>query len=144
LKNLETGDSIFARMGGAMAAQKLTDEIIHAAIDGFEFQKKKIDAQIAELRQMLTGAAPEAPASPGASIATAPKKKRRMSAAGRRAIAEGQRKRWATAKGQSAPAKKEAPKVKRKISAAGRKAIADATRKRWALVRAQKAAAAKA
>ena len=120
-----------------MAAQKLTDDIIHAAIDGFEFQKTKIDTQIAELRQLLTGAAPEAPAS------AEPKKKRRMSAAGRRAIAEGQRKRWAAAKGQSKAAKPEAPKVKRKLSAAGRKAIAEATRKRWALVRAQKAAEAK-
>ena len=33
---------------------KLTNTIIEAAIAGFEAQKKSIDAQIAELRGMLT------------------------------------------------------------------------------------------
>jgi hypothetical protein len=36
-------------------AAKLTNTIIEAAIAGFEAQKKSIDAQIAELRAMLTG-----------------------------------------------------------------------------------------
>ena len=35
--------------------QKLTAEIIHAAIEGFESQKRRIDAQIDELRQLLKG-----------------------------------------------------------------------------------------
>jgi len=34
---------------------KLTTEILTAAIDGLEIQKKRIDAQIAEIRQMLDG-----------------------------------------------------------------------------------------
>jgi len=34
---------------------KLSNEIITAAIEGFESQKAQIDAQIAELRQMLSG-----------------------------------------------------------------------------------------
>ena len=34
---------------------KLTAEIIIAAITGFESQKTKIDAQVAELRAMLSG-----------------------------------------------------------------------------------------
>ena len=40
---------------------KLTPEIITAAIEGFEAQKTRIDAQIAELRAVLTGgsAAPD-------------------------------------------------------------------------------------
>src|SRR5690348_17878435 len=49
--------------------QKLTPEIIHAAIDGFEAQKRKIDSQIAELRAMLNGG----PASPAAKPATTKK-----------------------------------------------------------------------
>jgi len=45
---------------------KLTSEIIAAAIEGFESQKRHIDGQIAELRQMLDGgpkliATPELP-----------------------------------------------------------------------------------
>jgi hypothetical protein len=34
---------------------KLTHEIIVAAIEGYESQKKRIDVQIAELRAMLPG-----------------------------------------------------------------------------------------
>jgi hypothetical protein len=53
---------------------KLNTEILAAAITGFEEQKKRIDAHIAELRQML---------SPSATDGTAPaaKGRRRMSAA---------------------------------------------------------------
>ncbi len=112
---------------------KLTHEIITAAIEGFESQKAQIDAQIAELRQMLSGRPAE--------TATAPKparrKRRKMSAAGRARIAEAQRKRWAESKKvQAAP---EAPKQKRKLSAAGRRAIIAAAKKRWAAKRAEAA-----
>jgi hypothetical protein len=117
-----------------MPTPKLTNEIITAAILGFEEQKRHIDTKIAELRAMQTGA------SAGTVIAPeSPKQKRRkMSAAGRKAIAEAQRKRWAVAKkpaGSSTP--KAATKAKRKLSAAGRKAIIAATKKRWALKRAE-------
>ena len=94
---------------------QLTREIIDAAIEGFEAQKKRIDAQIAELRGLSNGHAPS----------HAPKKKG-MSAAGRKAIADAQRKRWAAQK-------TEAPsKPKRKLSAAGKAAIVAALKKRWA------------
>jgi hypothetical protein len=58
-----------------------------------------------------------------------------MSAAGRKAIAEAQRKRWATQKAetQRGPSPK---KAKRKLSAAGRAAIVAALKKRWAAKRA--------
>jgi hypothetical protein len=74
-------------------ARTLTNEIITAAIAGFEAQKAKLDAQIAELRETLRGgstasAAPPEPAKP----------KRKLSAAGRRAIAAAARKRWAAIK----------------------------------------------
>ena len=57
--------------------------------------------------------------------------KRGMSAAGRKAIAEAQRKRWAAAKGEPAEPKA-AKKPKRRLSAAGKAAIVAALRKRWA------------
>ena len=122
---------------------KLTPEIITAAVEGFEQQKLRIDAQIAELRQMLTGtptataAAPEVPKG----------KRRKMSAAARKRIGDAQRKRWAASKKESGPSSlvaPEVPKPKRKLSAAGKKAIADATKRRWARVRAEAATAAKA
>src|SRR5437867_2327834 len=70
---------------------KLSNQIINAAIYGFEEQRRRLDAQIAELRGMLVES------SNGATPSARPKarKKRRMSAAGRKAIAEAQRKRWA-------------------------------------------------
>jgi hypothetical protein len=121
---------------------KLDNDILAAAIEGFEAQKKRLDAQIAEIRQQLTGgrAEPASTPEPG-------RKRRKMSAAGRKRIAEAQRKRWADIKKQSgaAPqaAKSEAQKPKRKLSAAGRKRIIEATKKRWALVRAAAAKSAK-
>jgi|SRR5579871_649148 len=105
-------------------------EILAAAIEGFEVQKKRIDAQIAELRQMLH---------PTASGTTdgAPRKRRRMSRAARARIAAAQRKRWAESKQQSGIASPAAParKKRRRLSAAGRKAIIEATKRRWAALR---------
>jgi hypothetical protein len=41
---------------------KVSSEIVHAAIEGFEQQKLRIDAQIAELPAMLGGGAKTTPA----------------------------------------------------------------------------------
>src|ERR1017187_8011602 len=116
----------------------LTPEILTAAIQGFEQQKLRIDAQIAELRTMLPGGRTETAATP-----EVPKgKRRKMSAAARKRIGDAQRKRWAESKGTSQPAAtSEAPKRKRKLSAAGKRAIVEATKKRWAAFHAAKAAA---
>ena len=122
--------------------KKLNNEILAAAIEGFEVQKKRIDAQIAEVRQLMTGGSAESATTPEPA-----RKKRRMSAAARRRIAEAQRKRWAEAKkesgGEPKGAEPEAPKPKRRLSAAGRKRIIEATKRRWALIRAAAAKAAK-
>ena len=123
-----------------MPTHKLTPEIINAAVEGFEQQKLRIDAQIAELRAMLHGGPTATAATPDG-----PKgKRRKMSAAARKRIGDAQRKRWAESKRESEPSSPVAPKPKRKLSAAGKKAIGDATRKRWARVRAEAAMAAKA
>src|ERR1019366_9104533 len=128
--------------GPYMATHKLTAEIITAAVEGFEQQKLRIDAQIAELRQMLTGA-PMEPATP-----EVPKgKRRKMSAAARKRIGDAQRKRWAESKKESEPSSPVAPdaaKPKRKLSAACKAAIVAALKKRWAAKRAAAKKAAKA
>lgn len=124
-----------------MPTPKLTNEIIIAAIDGFESQKTRIDAQIAELRAMLPGGPgvaatrPEAPA----------RKRKIISAAARRRMALGQKARWAKLKGESepAPATPGATKPKRKLSASGRAAIVAALKKRWAAKKAEKPVGAK-
>lgn len=115
---------------------KLTNEIIAAAILGFEGQKQHIDTQIAELRALLSGGPAETAATP-----EAPKgKRRKMSAAARKRIGDAQRKRWAASKkAAEPPAPAAAPKPKRKLSKAGRANIVAATKKRWAAVKAAKA-----
>lgn len=148
-----------------MPTGKLTTKIIEAAIAGFEAQKKSIDAEIAELRAMLTGApegsAEEAPVKPmrrkfsAATIkrmreaqklrwAPAPKPKRKLSAAAKATLAANLKKARAAkaAKAKSAATKEtasapaQAPKLKRKLSAAGRAAIVAATKRMWAAKRA--------
>src|SRR5450631_3778774 len=81
-----------------MPVSKLTNEIVLAAIGGFEAQKLQIDTQIAELRAMLGGDRVEPAAAP--EVPTTKRKKR--SAAARKRMAEAQRKRWARSKGSSA------------------------------------------
>ena len=69
---------------------KLTPEMISAAIDGFEAQKRRIDTTLAELRAMLAG-----PAKPAATPKPPKRKRRTMSAEGRKAVSEATKKRWA-------------------------------------------------
>src|ERR1017187_4281965 len=111
-----------------MITKKFNQDILFAAIEGFESQKRRIDAQIAELRQVLTGAPAETAATP-----KVPKgKRRKMSAAAPKRIGDPQRKRWAESKGQSeSPSETVTAKPKRRLSAAGKAAIVAALNKRW-------------
>jgi hypothetical protein len=115
---------------------KLTADILTAAIEGFQAQKKRIDSLISDIKQQLSGGRGEP-----AATEEAPKHRRRMSAAARKRIGAAQRKRWAEARNQAgATGPAAAAKPKRRLSAAGRKRIIEATKKRWALVRAKAAA----
>src|ERR1035438_9302271 len=120
--------------------KQLTPEIINAAIVGFEQQKLHIDAQIAELRSLLTGGPTEAatPQPP-----TGKRKRRTMSAAGRKAIAEAQRKRWAASKVQAEPPAPAPSKPKRKLSKARKAALLANLAKARAARAAKRAEAAK-
>ena len=121
-----------------MPTPKFTNEMVVAAILGFEEQKRSIDVQIAELRVFLSGE----PAEPASATVPTKRPRRKISAAGRKAMADAQRKRWAAIKGKPEPqasatptataSSKVAPKPKRKLSAAGRAAIIAATKKMWA------------
>src|ERR1039457_6812929 len=113
-----------------MPKQNRTTEILTAAVLGFEEQKRRIDEQIAEIRQMLDGGR----TAPAATPEPTKGKRRKMSAAARKRIGDAQRKRWAESKGQAElPSRAVTAKPKRrKMSAAGRKAISEATKRRWA------------
>ena len=117
---------------------KLTNEIISAAIEGFESQKARIDQQISELRVMLSGGPAETPATPE------PKRKK-FSVSARRRMKEAQQRRWAKIRGESEPPgpadSPEPQQSKRRISEEGMKRIVAATKKRWRLAKAAKAQA---
>lgn len=95
--------------------------------------KEKLAGLEAELASLIGSASKVEPA---------PKKKG-MSAAGRKAVAAAQKKRWAKIKAQTAikstAPKPAAPKAKKKISAAGIARIKAAQKARWAKVKAAKA-----
>src|SRR6266699_2363773 len=115
--------------------QKLTHQIIEAAIKGYLAQKSEIDAQIAELRSMLPGGR----TSPAATPSETGRPRKKFSAATRRKMAAAQRARYSKLRQGSEPTQAEAAKPKkRKMSAAGRRAISIATKKRWAAIKAAK------
>ena len=114
-------------------AQKLTPEILAAALDGFEVQKQRIDTRIAEIRQMLDSGGHSEPA---ASTATA-KPRKKFSAATRRKMAAAQRARYANLKQDSEPTQPVIAKPKKRhLSASARRRIGAAVRKKWALKKA--------
>ena len=121
-----------------MPARKLNENVVLAAIQGFEVQKTQIDQQIAELRGLLSdGSRPVA-----ISSEVAEPKRKKFSAAARRKMALSQKARWAKIRGESEPAVAASPepiKPKRRLSAAGRRNIQEALRKRWAQKRAEAA-----
>ena len=119
---------------------ELSPDVLEAALQGLEAQRKRIGDQIAQVRHMLgTSTRPTA----GRELVAS--RKRTMSAAARHRIAAAQKKRWQEfrKRSQQVPTKAssaKSPLRKHKLSAAGRKAIAEAARKRWAAVRAAKEA----
>src|ERR1035441_3568622 len=79
---------------------KFNTEIINAAIEGFESQKRRIDDQIAELRAMLDGGTKPTATTPEAPTG----KRKKFSASARRHMKEAQHRRWAKIRGGSGPA----------------------------------------
>ena len=112
-----------------MPQPKLTDEILTAALEGYEAQKTRIDAQIAEIRSMLGGGRP------GTAASEAGKPRRKVSASARRRMARAQKLRWKKIKQGSETAPAATPKPKRHMSASARKRIGAAQKKRWATVK---------
>jgi hypothetical protein len=81
-------------------------ELLQAALVGLEMKKAKLDEQIAFVRSMTTGKTPlkrakAAKVADEAAPEKKPRKKRRQfSPEARQRIADGQKKRWAAARGE--------------------------------------------
>src|SRR5689334_15121344 len=99
-----------------MPTQTLNPDIILAAIEGFQQQKLRIDQQISDLRSMLPGGRTEPAATPEAPTG----KRRKISAAARKRMKEGQQRRWAKIRGEAESPSSTVPpepvKPKRKLS----------------------------
>lgn len=85
-----------------MPEQHLNPEILAAALHGLEAQRARLDTPIAEVRRLL-GARLQQPSAPS----EAPRPKRKMSAAGRKRMAQAAKRRWAGFHRQKAEAAKE-------------------------------------
>ena len=110
----------------------LTTDILNAALENLTWKRQQIDEQIAEVRQLLAGS------TNGASAGFAHAgRKRRISAARRRAIAVAQRHRSTGKKVAVLTPATEAKKPKGRLSPTGRAAIVAALKKRWAAKRAE-------
>jgi hypothetical protein len=79
----------------------LDDGLLRMALVGYESELLKIDGKIAELRRLLDGDerrnGRSAAESSAESVLPVPKRRRQLSAATRKRMAESQRKRWAAA-----------------------------------------------
>jgi hypothetical protein len=110
-------------------------------VDLLVAERNRLDAAIDALQSSVKGDGRPLRMKRPASHVAAPApvaSKRAMSAAGRKAIADAARKRWAAVKAAKAPAP---PPVaqRRALNATARKAMADAAKKRWAAIKAGKA-----
>jgi hypothetical protein len=75
---------------------KISSDILAAALAGLEEQKRRLDEQIQQVRIAL-GTRAKAGV-PAAGLATAPRKRPKLSEAARKRISEAQKKRWAAIK----------------------------------------------
>ena len=132
-----------------MPTLKFTSEVLAAAIEGFEQQKLRIDARIAELRAMMTGGTKEPTTAPTSESIKPARKK--MSASARKRIGKAVRKAFLAKKAAESPSQSATPavirpvarakKAKRKISAEGMRRIVEANKRMWATRRAEAAKA---
>jgi hypothetical protein len=77
----------------------IDQSILEAALVGLQAQRDTLDAKIAAVRSQLRTARKDQGA-PTPQVVEGPKRRRRMSAAGRKRIADATRKRWATYRAQ--------------------------------------------
>jgi hypothetical protein len=118
-------------------------------ISDLEQQRSAIDRAISALRE-VTGTHTASSVTASAPRDGAATKKRTITPAGRKKIAEAMRRRWAakrvgaqdakatqeSASGQKQSSDKRAPTKKRRLSPEGRRRIIEATKRRWAAKRA--------
>lgn len=100
--------------------------LLEMALKGLEADRARLDTEIAEIRRELRHGSHESSEPAGLP------KRRTMSAAARKRISEGMKRRYAALRGLAEPAsaRKQMPAVV--LTAAGRKKLSDMMKARWA------------
>lgn len=81
-----------------------TKRLLELAVKGLELERRQIDGEIADIRKQLRGGGMRAPArtplasAPSPQPAKAAQKKSRLTAAGRKALSDAMKRRWAVKK----------------------------------------------
>lgn len=114
---------------------------LHERIEGLQHELRSIFGKAGTTVLELASTGMKA-ASKGIESMGTRKKRRKLSAASKKAIAEGQKKRWAKVRDEKKATKtKVKPAKKRKVmSEESRARIAEAQKARWAMIRAEKKA----
>ena len=110
-----------------------TDQILQIIVIKKKIEKlhKAVEKRVEKLQAKIDSIAGD-----GAMPSPSTKKKRRMSRAGRAAIAAGARARWAKIKGKGAAKADKPAKKKRKVSAAVKAKLSAMAKARWAKAKA--------
>jgi hypothetical protein len=103
--------------------------LLELALKGLEAERATIDGEIIQIKSQLNPQSTTAQTVPALSP-TAPSKKRRMSAAARRRVSEGMKRRYAEMRKAAQP--RHAESGGSRLTAAGRKRLSDLMKKRWA------------
>ncbi len=113
----------------ARRTTRLSPERLHElARVGAQTMLERLRAEITSIVRMLPGLEGGSAVSPPAPVERVKRRRRRMSAAGRRAIAAAQRARWAKVR----KAAKQASRKRKGMSAANQKAASERMKKYWA------------
>jgi hypothetical protein len=117
-----------------MANLTVTDELLTAALAGYQAELDRIDVKMGEIRSLLgDGTNDRAVTSDNG------RHRRKFTAAARKRMQAAQKRRWLKIKEAAEPPQVGTAKTKkRKMSAAGKAAIIAGVKKRWAAVRAAK------
>lgn len=107
-----------------------TKRLLELALKGLEADRARIDDEITQIRKQLIGG--PGLAKDSAPMETGVRRRRTMSAAARKRISEGMKRRYAAIRSaiESPSQKKPAPTAG--LSAAGRKKLSEAMKARWA------------
>lgn len=112
--------------------------LLELALKGLEAERARIDDEIAQIRNQI-GSSPIGNSSDGNAETVPTRKRRRMSAAAKRRISEGMKRRYAALRKVSGNPR-EAERKETGLTASGRKKLSDMMKARWAKKKAGKKA----